>query len=99
MDRITEEAVSSLQAQLSVQHLVLLALIRTHPDPATLLKQWRTVLADAADCKSSLPSTSRRSDLVRERCEHFAEEWTAVLVDETVARSRDFGPADRPKRY
>lgn len=92
MDRIIEEAVSSLQAQLSVQHLVLLALIRTHPEPTKLLEQWRNVLADATDCKSSLPSTSRGSDLVRERCEHFAEEWTAALVDETVARSRDFGP-------
>jgi len=89
MDRITEEAVSSLQAQVSVQHLVLLALLRTHPDPAALLEKWRAVLADAVECNSSLPSTSRKSDLVRERCERFAEEWTAVLVDETVARPRD----------
>lgn len=90
MDRIAEEAWSSLQAQVSVQHLVLLALVRTHPDPAALLKQWRAVLADAIDCKSSLPSTSRGSELVRERCGHFAEEWTALLVDEALARSGDF---------
>ena len=87
MDRNTEEAVASLQAQVSVQHLVLLTLLRTHPDPAGVLKQWRSVLADASECRSALPSTSRKSDLVQERCDLFAEEWTALLVDEAVARS------------
>lgn len=87
MDRNTEEAVSSLQAQVSIQHLVLLSLIKTHPEPASILKQWQSVLADAVECKSALPSTSRSSELVRERCEHFAEEWTAHLVDATVDRA------------
>lgn len=87
MDRITEEAVSSLQAQVSIQHLVLLAMLGTHPDPEALLKQWRALLADSIECKSAIPSTSRQSDLVRERCENFATEWTAVLVDEVLARS------------
>lgn len=87
MDRNTEEAVSSLQAQVSVQHLMLLTLVKTHPDPDALLEQWRAVLADSIECKSALPSTSRRSDLVRERCENFATEWTALLVDESLARS------------
>jgi hypothetical protein len=87
MDRITEEAISSLQAQVSVQHLVLLTMIKTHPEPAGLLQEWRRVLADSIDCNSALPSTSRHSDLVRERCENFAEEWTAQLVDAAVDSS------------
>jgi len=86
MDRNTEEAVSSLQAQVSVQHLALLGLLRTHPEPAAVLQQWRLLSADALACKSALPSTSRHSELVRERCEHFAEEWTAQLADEAVDR-------------
>ncbi|WP_363800088.1 hypothetical protein ABU614_08655 [Lysobacter firmicutimachus] len=84
MDRITEETVSSLQAQIAVQHLVLLSLVKTHPYPNQLLEKWRAVLADSTECKSALPSTSRESDLVRERCDHFAEEWTVQLVDVAV---------------
>ena len=88
MDRITtEEAISSLQAQVSVQHLVLLTMIKTHPEPVGLLQEWRRILADSINCKSALPSTSRHSDLVRERCETFAEEWTAQLVDAAVDNS------------
>jgi hypothetical protein len=87
MNRTTEEAISSLQAQVSIQHLVLLAMIKTHPEPAVLLQEWRRVLTDSIDCKSAIPSTSRHSELVRERCENFAEEWTAQLVDAAVDRS------------
>lgn len=87
MDRNTEEAISSLQAQIAIQHLMLLSLVKTHPYPNQLLETWRSVLADCVECKSALPSTSRESDLVRERCEHFAEEWTAQLVDVAVDRS------------
>ncbi|UJB19167.1 MULTISPECIES: hypothetical protein [Lysobacter] len=87
MDRTTEEAISSLQAQVSVQHLVLLSVIKAHPQPAALLQEWHRVRADAIDCKSAIPSTSRHSELVRERCENFAEEWTAQLVDAAVDSS------------
>jgi hypothetical protein len=87
MDRITEEMLCSLQAQVAMQHLMLLALVKTHPDPDKVLAMWRTALADAVDCKSAVPSTCRHSDLVRERCADFSEQWTALLVEEAVLRS------------
>ena len=87
MDRITEEAIASLQAQVAIQHLVLLSLVRSHPDPPAVLAQWRSLLADAGERRSGLPSTGRRSELVGECCERFAEVWTAQLVDESVNRA------------
>lgn len=87
MDRITEEMLSSLQAQVAMQHLMLLALVKAHPDPARVLAMWQSALADAVDCKSAVPSTCRHSDLIRERCADFSEQWTALLVDEAVVRS------------
>ena len=91
MERIVEEAIASLQAQLAAQQLMLLSLVKNHPQPAAVLEQWRGLWCDAAERKSALPRTSRHSDLVRERCEDFAEQWTAQLIEESLSRNASSG--------
>ena len=82
MDRITEEALCSLQAQVHVQEQVLRALVATHPDPEGLLAQWRKVLAGMG--ASPVAAHERDSEYLAEHCRARAEDWTAELVELTL---------------
>jgi hypothetical protein len=82
MDRITEEALCSLQAQVHVQGLALRALVATHPDPAGLLAGWRRCLAEAG--AAPLAAHARDSEYLAEHCRVRAEDWTAELVELTL---------------
>lgn len=84
MDRITEEAMCSLQAQVHVQGLALRALAATHPDPAGLLAAWRQSLADAAS--GPVAAHQRDSAYLAEHCRVRAEDWTAELVELTLPK-------------
>ncbi len=83
MDRTTEEAICSLQAQVHVQRVALRALAATHPDPAGLLTAWRDALADAAT-SGPIAAYARHSEYLAEQCQIHAEDWTAELVELTV---------------
>lgn len=84
MDRNTEEAMCSLQAQVHVQGLALRALAATHPDPAALLTAWRNVLADAQS--GPIAVRERDSAYLGELCRIRAEDWTAELVELTLPK-------------
>jgi hypothetical protein len=84
MDRITEEAMCSLQAQVHVQGLALRALAATHPDPAALLAAWRQSLADAGS--GPVAANERDSAYLAEHCQVRAEDWTAELVELTLPK-------------
>lgn len=83
MDRITEEAMCSLQAQVHVQGLALRALAATHPDPAALLAAWRQLLADVS---GPVAVHERDSAYLAEHCRVRAEDWTAELVELTLPK-------------
>ena len=84
MDRETEEALCDLQAQVTVLRLALRAFLRTHPNPGVALIAWRTALAEGAETSLVLPEYARHSEYLAERCQAFAEDWTAELVERTV---------------
>ena len=84
MDRETEEALCDLQAQVYVLRLALRALVRTHPDPSASLAAWRAALAEVATTSPVAPSYARGSEYLAERCQAFAEDWTAELVEFAV---------------
>lgn len=85
MDRLTEEALCDLQAQVLVLRMALRSLIRTHPDPDACLAAWRTTVSDMTSGPAVLPVYARGSDYLAERCHVFAEDWTAELVEHAVA--------------
>ena len=93
MDRETEEALCDLQAQVTVLRLALRALLRTHPDPGMALVAWRSALVEAARTSPELPDYARNSEYLSERCQAFAEDWTAELVERTVPASSVAGVA------
>lgn len=93
MDRETEEALCDLQAQVTVLRLALRAFLRTHPNPGVALIAWRTALAETAKSSPVLPEYARNSEYLAERCQAFAEDWTAELVERTVP-----SPSDVPKQ-
>jgi len=84
MDRNTEEAMCSLQAQVHVQGLALRALAATHPDPSALLAAWRNVLADAES--GPIAVCERDSAYLGELCRVRAEDWTAELIELTLPK-------------
>lgn len=82
------EEVAILQARLTVQHMALRALVHSHPQPATLLQQWRTLRADRVAAAYALPADVRASEWLSQHVQAFAEDWTAELVD-AVTRHGD----------
>lgn len=84
MDRDTEEALCDLQAQVYVLRLALRALVRTHPDPEGALASWRATLTDALAGRPAVPSYARSSEYIADRCQAFAEDWSAELVEHAV---------------
>lgn len=84
MDRETDEALCSLQAQLYAQRIALRALARTHPDPAGVLAAWRVALIETATCSPVLPAPTRNSAYLADQVRVFAEDWTAELVELAV---------------
>jgi hypothetical protein len=96
MDPSFEEALSGLQAQLHVYRLALQAFVRSHPDPAALLRCWREVLDEAPDHVPLAPADVRHSAMLREQCQAYAEDWTAELVElATSLSSAAHAPAPR----
>ena len=93
MNRITEEALCDVQAQLHALRIVVRAIVRTHPDPAALLSAWRDALAEAATCNPVAPAGWRSSESLAERIRASAEDWTAELVELAVP-SPDSSPFD-----
>lgn len=87
MERSVEEALCCLQAQLHVHRLALQSIVRSHPQPAHLLAEWRSVLRETPSHVPLAPADVRRSDLLREQCRAYAEDWTAELVELTVPGS------------
>jgi hypothetical protein len=87
MDRVIEDALCDLQAQVHVQCIAMRALARTHPDPGQLLAAWRDALADAV-ANGPVDLHARRSAVLAERCRTFAEDWTAELVELAVPGRR-----------
>lgn len=80
MDKLRDE-LAILQAQLAVQHMVLRALMHSHPNPGDLLQQWRRLRADRVAAAYSLPANVRSSEWLSQHVQTFAEDWTAELVD------------------
>jgi hypothetical protein len=87
MDKLREE-LAILQAQLAVQHMVLRALMHSHPNPDDLLQQWRRLRADRVAAAYALPANVRSSEWLSQHVQTFAEDWTAELVD-VVTRQAD----------
>ena len=87
MDRESEEIICDLQAQVYVLRVALQALARTHPDAPKLLVHWRDALANAS-AGPVVPAYARRSEYLAERCQAFAEDWTAELVELAVPARR-----------
>ena len=88
MDPTTEETLASLEAQVAVFRMALRAYARAHPDPAALLAAWREVRAEDALDQYTTHVPHRRTPMVGERIQAFAEDWTAELVDNTVAKAQ-----------
>jgi hypothetical protein len=86
MDNWYEE-VAILRAQLTVQHMALRALVQSHPHPAELLQQWRTLRADRVAAAYTLPADVRASEWLTQHVQAFAEDWTAELVDAVTRRA------------
>ena len=84
MERSIEEALCSLQAQLHVHRLALHAFVRAHPDPKQLLAGWQEVLEDSPSYVPLAPADVRHSDLLREQCRAYLDDWTADLVELAV---------------
>ncbi|WP_139227368.1 MULTISPECIES: hypothetical protein [unclassified Pseudoxanthomonas] len=85
MDRENEEVICDLQAQVYVLRVALQALARAHGDSKTLLASWRDAL-EIASLGPVVPAYARRSEYLAERCQAFAEDWTAELADLAVPR-------------
>ena len=84
MQRESEEALCTLQAQVYAQHIALRALLRSHTDPVGLLAAWREALAEAATSNPVVPAHTRDSDYLAEQLRAAAEDWTAELVELAV---------------
>lgn len=84
MERSIEEALCCLQAQLHVQRLALQAFMRAHPDPKQLLSCWQAALEQSPSYVPLAPADVRHSELLREQCRAYAEDWTADLVEWAV---------------
>ena len=87
MDKLREE-LAILQAQLAVQHMLLRALMHSHPKPGELLHQWRRLRADRVAAAYALPASVRTNEWLSQHVQTFAEDWTAELVD-VVRRQED----------
>lgn len=83
MDRTAEEIICDLQAQVYVLRVGLRALAQIHPDPNQLLKAWHEALGETTT-GPVVPAYARQSEYIAERCQAFAEEWTAELVELAV---------------
>lgn len=83
MDRTAEEIICDLQAQVYVLRVGLRALAQIHPDPNQLLKAWQEALGESTP-GPVVPAYARQSEYLAERCQAFAEDWTAELVELAV---------------
>ena len=86
MDAKAEETLCDLQAQVSVLRVAMRALARSHPAPEASLESWKQALAELGAAPPPIPSYARRSESLAERCQAYAEDWTAELVELAVPR-------------
>lgn len=84
MDNWREE-LAAIKARLAVQHLALRALVRSHPDPAAVLDEWRKLRADSVAAAYALPSDMR--EWLNQQVHALAEEWTEELDRAAATRS------------
>lgn len=97
MDRMTEEALCDVQAQVYALRVAVRAIARTHPDPVALMAAWREALTEAATSNPVAPAGWRSSDDLAERMNACAEDWTAELVELAVpAPDRSSPNHDQP---
>ncbi|MEG3791107.1 hypothetical protein V1318_13335 [Lysobacter sp. CCNWLW3] len=87
MDRENEEVICDLQAQVYVLRVALQALAQAHGEPDALLASWREALK-VASLGPVVPAYARRSEYLAERCQAFAEDWTAELAELAVPTRR-----------
>jgi len=80
MDEPWREELDVLKARLAVQHLVLRALVHSHPDPPAVLDAWRKLRADTVADAYSLPAEVRVSEWLGEQVQAFAADWLAELA-------------------
>jgi hypothetical protein len=80
MDEPWREELDVLKARLAVQHLVLRALVHSHPDAPAVLDAWRKLRADTVAAAYSLPADMRVSEWLSEQVQAFAADWLAELV-------------------
>jgi hypothetical protein len=88
MDRENEEVICDLQAQVYVLRVALQALANAHGDSHALLASWREALK-VASLGPVVPAYARRSEYLAERCQAFAEDWTAELAELAVPARRN----------
>lgn len=74
------EELALLEARLAVQHLVLRALVHSHPDPSAVLDEWRKLRADSVAAAYALPSDVRTSEWLTEQVHTLAADWMAELA-------------------
>ena len=87
MDRENEEVICDLQAQVYVLRVALQALAQARGEPDALLASWREALK-VASLGPVVPAYARRSEYLAERCQAFAEDWTAELAELAVPTRR-----------
>lgn len=88
VDRENEEVICDLQAQVYVLRVALQALANAHGDSNALLASWREALK-VASLGPVVPAYARRSEYLAERCQAFAEDWTAELAELAVPARRN----------
>ena len=79
------EELDALKAHLAVQHMALQALFHSHPDPASVLEEWRKLRADSVAAAYATPKGGDAGAWLTEPVQRLAANWLAEL---TLAASR-----------
>lgn len=74
-----------LKAQLAVQQMALRALVHSHPDPRSVLDQWRTLRADGVAAAYGAHTEPDAASWRNESVQRLAADWLAEL---TLAATR-----------
>ena len=85
------EELALLKARLAVQHLVLRALVHSHPHPATVLDEWRKLRADTVAAAYASPAEAGAAEWLSEQMQSVAADWMAELA--LAATRRDVAGA------
>ena len=74
------EELALLKARLAVQHLALRALVHSHPDPATVLDEWRRLRADTVAAAYAEHADGSAGEWLSEHMQSLAADWMAELA-------------------